>query len=140
MNYRLVADGSDPAHLYKLRRNYIYNITAHIDGDGDPTHRRPSCWKNVDYQVVDWTTNDIEVWIKNIMYLYIDEQDIVMNNIDTYVTGFQSSSDNVEIKNLKVFVEGAEVSVPQVNVTRDPFVHNGSITIASPIPDNFVRG
>ena len=72
------------------------------------------------------------------MYLYIDEQDIVMNNIDTYVTGFQSSSDNVEIKNLKVFVEGAEVSVPQVNVTRDPFVHNGSITIASPIPDNFV--
>ena len=64
MNYRLAADGSDPAHLYKLRRNYIYNITAHIDGDGDPTHRRPSCWKNVDYQVVDWTTNDIEVWIK----------------------------------------------------------------------------
>lgn len=138
VNYRLAADGSDPAHLYKLRRNYIYNITAHIDGDGGSDAPEAVLLENVDYQVVDWTTNDIEVWIKNIMYLYIDEQDIVMNNIDTYVTGFQSSSDNVEIKNLKVFVEGAEVSVPQVNVTRDPFVHNGSITIASPIPDNFV--
>lgn len=40
--------------------------------------------------------------------------------------------------NLKVFVEGAEVSSTGVSVTRDPFVHNGAITIYSPIPDNFV--
>ena len=89
-------------------------------------------------QVVDWTTNHVDVWIKNIMYLYIDEQEIVMNNISTYLTGFQSSSDNVEIQNLKVFVEGAETSTAGVSVTREPFVHNGSITINSTIPDNFV--
>lgn len=138
VNYRLSADGSDPAHLYKLRRNYIYNIKAHINGDGGASAPEAVLLENVDYQVVDWTTNNIEVWIKNIMYLYVDEQDILMNNVATYVTGFQSSTDNVEIRNLKVFVEGSEVSSTGVNVTRDPFVHNGSITIDSPIPDNFV--
>ena len=72
----------------------------------------------------------LDVWIKNIMDLYIDEQEIVMNNISTYLTGFQSSSDNVEIQNLKVFVEGVETSTAGVSVTREPFVHNGSITVS----------
>lgn len=137
-NYRLASDGNDPAHLYKLRRNYIYNITAHINGDGGSSAPEAVTLESVNYQVVDWTTNHVDVWIKNIMYLYIDEQEIVMNNISTYLTGFQSSSDNVEIQNLKVFVEGAETSTAGVSVTREPFVHNGSITINSTIPDNFV--
>ena len=67
VNYRLSADGGDPAHLYKLRRNYIYNIKAHIDGDGGASAPEAVLLENVDYQVVDWTTNNIEVWIKNIM-------------------------------------------------------------------------
>ena len=139
VNYRLAAaEGGDPLHLYKLRRNYIYNITAHINGDGGASAPEAVELTGVDYQVVDWTTNAVEVWIKNIMYLYIDEQEIVMNNRGSYATSFQSSSDNVEIKNLKVLVGGVETEVMGVSVTRDPFVHTGDITIASPIPDNFV--
>ncbi len=138
VNYRLAADDGDPEHLYKLKRNYIYNITAHINGDGGSSAPEAVTIENVDYRVVDWSTNAVDVWIKNIMYLYIDEQDILMNNIGEYQTGFQSSSDNVEIKNVKVFVEGAEVSSAGVSITRQPFVHNGWIKIESPIPDNFV--
>ncbi len=103
----------------------------------DRAHRKRLHWK---VSITRWstrTTNHVDVWIKNIMYLYIDEQEIVMNNISTYLTGFQSSSDNVEIQNLKVFVEGVETSTAGVSVTREPFVHNGSITINSTIPDNF---
>lgn len=138
LNYRLSADGSDPAHLYRLRRNYIYNITAHINGDGGSSAPEAALLENVNYEVVDWSTNEVDVWIRNIMYLYVDEQQIVMNNTDTYRTGFQSSSDHVEIKNLKVFVEGTEVSLPTVNVRAEPLVHKGTITIESPVPDNFV--
>lgn len=138
VNFRLAADGGDPAHLYKLRRNYIYDITAHINGDGGSGAPEAVVIENVDYRVIDWSTSDVDVWIKNIMYLYVDEQEIVMNNISEYATRFQSSSDNVEIRNLKVLVEGSEVSAAGVSVTREPFVHNGSITIDSPVPDNFV--
>lgn len=138
VNYRLAADGGDPEHLYKLRRNYIYDITAHINGDGGPSAPEAVVLESVNYRVVDWSTSHVDVWIKNIIYLYVDEQEIVMNNTDNYVTGFQSSSDNVEIRNLKVLVEGSEVSSAGVSVTREPFVHNGSITIDSPVPDNFV--
>lgn len=138
LNYRLSADGSDPAHLYRLRRNYIYNITVHINGDGGSSAPEAALLENVNYEVVDWSTSEVDVWIRNIMYLYVNEQQIVMNNTDTYRTGFQSSSDHVEVKNLKVFVEGTEVSLPAVNVRAEPHVHNGTITIESPVPDNFV--
>lgn len=138
LNYRLSADGNDPAHLYRLRRNYIYNITVHINGDGGSSAPEAALLENVNYEVVDWSTSEVDVWIRNIMYLYVNEQQIVMNATDTYRTGFQSSSDYVEVKNLKVFVEGTEVSVPTVNVRAEPHVHNGTITIESPVPDNFV--
>lgn len=55
-NYRLASDGNDPAHLYKLRRNYIYNITAHINGDGGSSAPEAVTLESVNYQVVDWTT------------------------------------------------------------------------------------
>lgn len=138
VNYRLSASGGDPAHLYRLRRNYIYDITAHINGDGGNSAPEAVVLDNVNYRIIDWSTNDVDVWIKNIMYLYVDEQEIVMNNTDTYTTRFQSSSDNIEIKNLRVTVEGNDVSVYGVSIAKEPFVHNGTITISSAIPDNFV--
>lgn len=138
VNYRLSASGGDPAHLYRLQRNYIYDITAHINGDGGNSAPEAVVLDNVNYRIIDWSTNDVDVWIKNIMYLYVDEQKIVMNNTDTYTTRFQSSSDNIEIKNLRVTVEGNDVPVYGVSIAKEPFVHNGTITISSAIPDNFV--
>lgn len=138
VNYRLSASGGDPAHLYRLRRNYIYDITAHINGEGGSSAPEAVVLDNVNYRIIDWSTNDVDVWIKNIMYLYVDEQAIVMNNTAAYTTRFQSSSDNIEIKNLRVTVEGNDAPVYGVSIAKEPFVHNGTITITSTIPDNFV--
>lgn len=138
VNYRLSASGGDPGHLYRLRRNYIYDITAHINGEGGSSAPEAVVLDDVNYRIVDWSTNDVDVWIKNIMYLYVDEQAIVMNNTDSYTTRFQSSSDNIEIKNLRVTVEGNDVPAYGVSIAKEPFVYNGTITISSVIPDNFV--
>lgn len=140
VNYRLTGDGSDPAHLYKILRNYIYQITVLVNKAGSSNPEEPVLLESVDYQIRNWETRQVETWIKNIQYLFVQDPQIEMTNIAEIHTLFQSSTPDVTIDDIEVLVEGNPVDRHALGVTVEaqPGVQNGRITIYSPIPTNYV--
>lgn len=71
-------------------RNSVHVINVHVAvlGNVDGTKLEAS------YKVVEWTDNEITAALSKPKYLVVEENNIVMNNINSYTVGY-SSSDNV---------------------------------------------
>lgn len=71
-----------------LVRNSFYKITLDVKalgGQSEPIEVKPS------YVVLDWSTGEVNVDLSRPKYLVVDENSVVMNNINSYSVGYQSS-------------------------------------------------
>ena len=70
-------------------RNKYYKITLNVGVLGslneEPVTLNPS------YVVLDWGTGEVDVELSRPKYLVVDENSVVMNNINSYSVGYQSS-------------------------------------------------
>lgn len=71
-----------------LVRNSFYKITLDVKalgGQSEPITVNPS------YVVLDWRTGEVNVDLSRPKYLVVDENSVIMNNINSYSVGYQSS-------------------------------------------------
>lgn len=71
-----------------LVRNSFYKITLDVKalgGQSEPITVEPS------YVVLDWSTGEVNVDLSRPKYLVVDENSVIMNNINSYSVGYQSS-------------------------------------------------
>lgn len=71
-----------------LVRNSFYKITLDVKalgGQSEPIEVEPS------YVVLDWSTGEVNVDLSRPKYLVVDENSVIMNNINSYSVGYQSS-------------------------------------------------
>lgn len=71
-----------------LVRNSFYKITLDVKalgGQSEPITVSPS------YVVLDWSTGEVNVDLSRPKYLVVDENSVVMNNVNSYSVGYQSS-------------------------------------------------
>ena len=71
-----------------LVRNSFYKITLDVKalgGQSEPITVEPS------YVVLDWSTGEVNVNLSRPKYLVVDENSVIMNNINSYSVGYQSS-------------------------------------------------
>lgn len=71
-----------------LVRNSFYKITLDVKalgGQSEPITVNPS------YVVLDWSTGEVNVDLSRPKYLVVDENSVIMNNINSYSVGYQSS-------------------------------------------------
>lgn len=76
------------ADKMSLVRNAYYKLTLDVGvlgGLTEPVTVEPS------YVVLDWGTNNVNVTLSRPKYLVVDENSVVMNNINSYSVGYQSS-------------------------------------------------
>lgn len=92
------------ADKMSLVRNAYYKLTLDVGvlgGLTEPVTVEPS------YVVLDWGTNNVNVTLSRPKYLVVDENSVVMNNINSYSVGYQSSDaisvaiTKIEYPNLK---------------------------------------
>ncbi len=91
------------------------------------------------YNLAEWKSRTTEVNVEKGNYLLVTPLEITMPNesVNTDIT-FQSSSDaRVDRSDIKVYVKDALVSAPS-GISISCSGTNGTITINSPIPDNYV--
>lgn len=146
VNYLLPADyPSNPTPeqeaakeaLYKLQRNYLYDITVLVDKPGSIDPMNPvtlSC----NYVIADWTTKDVIVDVEGINFLFVKDQIINMPNITSSSTTFQSSTPDVVIDNITVNDVPISNGQQGVNITWTQNAKSGNIDINSTLPINFV--
>lgn len=89
-NY-LKATGETDAHEYRLRRNYIYQFLMKINALGslDPDD---AVELTCNFDVVDWTTRNVEASIVQYDFLVVYERDVEMRNTSTYAIEYSSNS------------------------------------------------
>ena len=71
-----------------LVRNSFYKITLDVKalgGQSEPITINPS------YVVLDWSSGEVNVDLSRPKYLVVDENSVIMNNINSYSVGYQSS-------------------------------------------------
>ena len=140
VNYLLPSDSdspsqSDDSDLYKLQRNYLYDVTVLVDALGDPTPLT-TVTLNANYTIQDWTTREVIVEVEGLNYLYVQNLSIVLPNATTYTTTFQSSS-AIQISNITVNDTPITNGSSGVNITWDQNISSGNIIINSALPTNF---
>lgn len=146
VNYLLPADISEnPTSeqeaarqaLYKLQRNYLYDITVLVDkpGSTDPQTAVPL---SANYTIADWTTKDVIVEVEGLNFLFVKDQIINMPNITSSATTFQSSTPDVVIDNITVNDVAITNGQQGVNIRWTQNAKSGDITINSTLPINFV--
>lgn len=123
--------------LYRIQRNYLYDITLLINGPGSEDPHTPVTLK-ANYTIQDWTTKDVIVAVEGLSYLYVENTNITLPNSTSYTTTFQSSSPDVQINNIKVNGVSTANGSSGVNITCDQDVYSGKIYINSDLPTNFV--
>ena len=141
LNYLLPSDNDSPtseddSELFKIQRNYLYDITMLVDALGTTTPTT-AVTLNANYTIQDWTTKEVIVEVEGLNYLYVRDVFIVLPNATTYTTTFQSSS-TVQISNITVNNKPIANGSNGVNITWDQNVTSGNITINSALPTNFV--
>lgn len=138
VNYRLPNGSTGQAEsLYKLERNHLYDIQVNIDKKGD-TDPHTAVTLDAAYTIQDWTTHEILVSVEGINFIYVKDTKISMPNSTQYTTTFQSSTPDVEIS--KITVNGVTVANggKEVNIAATPNAKSGTISITSPLPENFL--
>ncbi len=141
--------GDDAQYMNKLQRNFLYDIEVTVKILG--SREEPPVELSGNYIIKDWTTQEILVNITGAHYLVVSERHVVMPNISTYTLQFNSSIPNVTLvpNSLKatytyvstttgqpVTADVAQAQMPTITV--QPNVAAGTITITSPIPENFI--
>lgn len=136
VNYHLSASDDSEAvkELYKLQRNYLYDITVLVDKLGTPTPEG-AVDLTTRYTIQDWTTKDVLVSVEGIDFLYVEDTRITMPNSTKYTTTFQSSTP-VVISNIQVNGKPSDGSGESIVWTKD--AKSGNIVINSVLPNNFV--
>ncbi len=92
--------------LGSLVRNKFYKITLNVGVLGSLDETEPVTI-NPSYVVLDWGTGEVDVELSRPKYLVVDENSVVMNNINSYSVGYQSSDaisvviTKIEYPNLK---------------------------------------
>ncbi len=133
VNYRLSAEGTDET-LYKLQRNYLYDISVQVDRLGSPDPKTP-VELSTQYTIKDWTTKDVLVSVEGINFLYVEDTRITMPNSTKFTTTFQSSTP-VSISNIQVNGVASDGNGVNIEWTKD--AKAGNIEINSVLPNNFV--
>lgn len=70
-------------------RNKYYKITLNVGVLGSLDEKPVTL--NPSYVVLDWGTGEVDVELSRPKYLVVDENSVVMNNINSYSVGYQSS-------------------------------------------------
>lgn len=89
--YRVPITG-DVAKLATLERNYYYKINVHIGVLGSINPNDAVEVKDLNYEIIDWFTVDIDADMQQYRYLVLDEYVSVMNNVDELEMPYISSS------------------------------------------------
>lgn len=138
VNYRLPDGSTDQAEsIYKLERNHLYDIRVNIDQKGD-TDPHSAVTLNAGYTIQDWTTHEVLVSVEGINFIYVRDTKISMPNSTQFTTTFQSSTPDVEIKNITVNGVSVSNGGKEINIVATPNAKSGTITITSPLPENFL--
>lgn len=76
----------------QIKRNHYYKVKINVGtmGSFEP---QTATEINPSYTVIDWSTGSISTDIKEASYLVVDENEVVMNNVQSYGVGYQSSHD-----------------------------------------------
>ncbi len=75
----------------ELERNHVYLLEVNVEvlGNADGAVLTPS------YVIVDWTENPITTGLSRPKYFVVDENNVVLNNVNSYSIGFASSENDV---------------------------------------------
>lgn len=141
--------GDDAKYMNRLYRNHLYDIDVAVKilgGLEEPAVEIPG-----NYQIRNWSTQEVLVDIKGSHYLVVSERNVTMPNVSSYVLNFNSSIPNVTLVegSLKATYTYVEFSTgePSTQTTRGdqfptvavaPNVASGTITINSAIPVNYL--
>ena len=141
VNYRLPANDTDTNidkdALYKLQRNYLYDITVQIDQPGAPTPETAVEIKG-NYTIQDWSTKEVLVAVEGLNFIYVKDTKITLPNSTKFTTIFQSSTPDVKVTNIKVNGKSIANGSNGINIICQSGVKTGNIEINTSLPINFV--
>lgn len=140
VNFRLPS-GTNPTSeetkaLYKIQRNYLYDITVLVDKAGSTTPET-AVTLDANYVVMDWTTKDVIVAVEGLNFLFVRDSHITLPNNTSFTTLFQSSTPDVQITDIKVNDTPISNGSNGVNISWTANAKYGSIVINSTLPTNF---
>lgn len=142
LNYRLssnnAATTAEKEALYKLQRNYLYDIIVQVDQPGAATPEAATEIKGT-FIIQDWSTKEVLVTVEGINFIYVKDTHITLPNSTKFTTTFQSSTPDVEVTDIKVNGTTIANNTNGVNIICQSGVKNGAIRINSSLPTNFVE-
>jgi hypothetical protein len=131
--------------LKQTDRNYIYEVDATINALGNTNEPETA---NINYHVLPWLTNDIDITSASTKYLIVSPDDITLTNVDSnkdIPINFYSSS-AVTIISKKAYYNDANGLPQYLDETTTPTLSqvtatlngstSGTISITSPVPTN----
>jgi len=145
--YRLPFNNILPADdRFCLKRNYVYTFKVNIGvlGGLDPDQMVDL---TPDFEIKDWTTNNIVARLNQYDYLVVSETNVEMHDIDSRSIKYISSQPvSVDIKNVYHFTYLASGTIREDKIEpgdpRYPVIApnegNSEIDITSPVPENYV--
>lgn len=141
--------GEEAHYMNRIDRNYIYDIGVIVRILG--SIEEPPVQIEGSYIIKDWSTQEVLVDIKGAHYFVVSERNVVMTNTNTYTLTFNSSVAGVtlvggSLTSTYTYVpagSGTPTTVPvttnqEAEVTVQPNVAAGTITINSPLPVNYI--
>ena len=99
----------DESKVHELKRNHIYKVDATISGEGSTSLSDNEKDVRLNYQVVDWVTDEnekINVEAKKFYYFYVTPKTYDLRGEGTQsvnLTYYAPANSNVKIKNVKVY-------------------------------------
>lgn len=143
VNYRLPVDidkvdPSDASYLYRMDRNFIYDVTVLIDKEGSDTPEHAVAL-DCGYTIMDWAGKNKIVVIDVGQWLWVKDDVLYMNNKDEISTKFDSSAPDLKctISDVRIYNQETAWTVGTVSAEATQTL-TGTIKITSPVPDNFV--
>ncbi len=80
-----------PENLEELVRNTAYHVFLHVSVLGSGIPEEPEPVMELSYQAADWSQENLDVNIKDVRYLVVDQNDYVVNNQDAISIPFSTS-------------------------------------------------
>ncbi len=130
------------ANVLKMDRNYIYKVNASIGTLGSSTEQTDKDFGPVNYSVIPWTVDDIDVNADKINYLTVSPTNVIMKNTteDTKVHYYSSSDISIKIDEVYYYDKlGKKQAISpgnSISVTPSADLKKGTVTIKSDLPDN----
>lgn len=131
-----------PVKVTKIDRNYIYKVNASIGTLGSSTEQTDKDFGPVNYSVIPWTVDDIDVNADKINYLTVSPTNVIMQHTteDTKVHYYSSSDISIKIDEVYYYDKlGKKQAISpgnSISVTPSADLRKGIVKIASTLPDN----